>query len=418
MEFQTLQIFAISIILGALVGVERQFSRADDTSKSAIGLRTFIFLSLLGTTSALITEIVGMLFFAFAFVGVFATLLISYMVITRQSEDVGVTTEMAAMLVFLIGALVWWDMKELAVALAIAVTVFLSLKETLHDWAGHIQKEDIYAALKFAIITFIILPVLPNKTYGPLNAFNPYETWLVVVLISGIGFVGYILLKILGPTRGIGLAGLFGGMVSSTAVTLAFSRRSKQAPALFPAFAFVIIIACTTMFPRVLFEVWVVNHAMLPRLFPSMAILTAVGGIFSLWYFLRVQKKPDTEPVKFRNPLDFSMAVKFGILYAIILLIAQLARSYSGDSGLMVVSALSGFAKIDAIVLSVARMARTELDTHTATQAIVLATLSNTFFKGILIWIIASPQLRGWVVGALATILGTGIILYLIPGIM
>lgn len=418
MEFNILQIYAISIVLGALIGVERQFSRAHETSKSAIGLRTFIFLSLLGTTSALIAEIVGMLFFAFAFAGVFATLLIAYLVITRQSEDVGVTTEMAAMLVFLIGALVWWDMKELAIALAVAVTVFLSLKETLHDWADRIHKEDIYAALKFAIITFIVLPVLPNKTYGPLNAFNPYETWLVVVLISGIGFVGYILLKIIGPSRGIGIAGLFGGMVSSTAVTLAFSKRSKEAPALYPAFAFVIIIASTTMFPRVLFEVWVVNHSLLLQLIPSMAILAAVGGIFSLWYFLRVQKKTDAEPVQFRNPLDFSMAVKFGLLYAVILFVAQLARSLSGDSGLMFVSALSGFTKIDAIVLSVARLARTELNTHTATQAIVLATLSNTFFKGILVWIIGSPQLRWWVVGALSTILGTGIILYLIPGMM
>ena len=189
------------------------------------------------------------------------------------------TTDVAALLVFLIGGLVWWEMKELAIALAVAVTMFLSLKETLHQWAHRIDREDIFAALKFAIITFIILPVLPNKAYGPFATFNPHEIWLIVVLISGIGFVGYILLKALGA-RGIGLVGLLGGMVSSTAVTLAFSRRSKDQSVVLPAFALAIVLACTTMFPRVIFEVWVVNQSMFLPLLPAMVILTAVGGIF------------------------------------------------------------------------------------------------------------------------------------------
>jgi uncharacterized membrane protein (DUF4010 family) len=134
-------------------------------------------------------------------------------------------------------------MKELAIALAVAVTVFLSLKETLHDWAHRISREDISATLKFAIITFIILPVLPNKVYGPFDAFNPHEIWLIVVLISGIGFVGYILLKQFGPSRGIGMVGILGGLISSTAVTLAFSRRSKLQSGVMPAFSMAIVTA-------------------------------------------------------------------------------------------------------------------------------------------------------------------------------
>ena len=417
MEFITLQKFAISLILGALVGVERQFSRVE-TSLSSIGLRTFIFLSLLGTTSALISDKVGMLFFAVAFAGIFTLLGVSFVVVTRRTSDVGMTTDVAALLVFLIGGLVWWDMRELAIALAVAVTVFLSLKETLHHWAKGIERDDIFSALKFAIITFIILPVLPNKAYGPFNALNPYEIWLIVVLISGIGFVGYILLKIFGPTRGIGLVGFLGGLISSTALTLAFSRRSKEDAALLPAFAMAIVLACTIMFPRVTFEVWVVNRSILPGLILPMAILTAVGTIFSLWYFLRVHQKQKTESVKFRNPLDFSMAVKFGILYAAILFVAQLARHYAGDSGLMVISALSGVTHIDAIVLSVARMAKLEINNDTAVRAIVLATLSNTFFKGALIWFLGAPLLRWWVTGALGAVFGTGIVLWLIPGIL
>jgi uncharacterized membrane protein (DUF4010 family) len=419
MELQILQKFAISLILGALVGVERQFSKTDDqVSLSAIGLRTFIFLSLLGTTSALIADKVGALFFGIAFAGVFTMIGIGYIVVTRRSQDVGMTTEASALLVFMIGSLVWWDMRELAIALAVAVTVFLSLKETLHEWAHRIEREDIFAALKFAIITFIILPILPNKVYGPFNAFNPHEIWLIVVLISGIGFVGYILLKILGPTRGIGLVGLLGGLVSSTAVTLSFSRRSKQEPTLFSAFALAIVLASTIMFPRILFEIWVINPKLMPSLIPPIAILTATGAVFSLWYYLRARRKLRTEPVKFRNPLDFSMAVKFGLLYAIILFAAQIARHYAGEGGLMAVSVLSGVTHIDAIVLSIARMAKLELDAHTATRAIVLATLSNTLFKAILIWILGTPLLRWWVVGALGTILGTGIIIWLIPGIL
>jgi len=417
MEFVVLQKFAISLILGALVGVERQFSRVE-TTLASIGLRTFIFMSLLGTTSALLADKVGMVFFAVAFAGVFVMVGVSFMVVTRRSADVGMTTDVAALLVFLIGALVWWDMKELAIALAIAVTVFLSLKETLHLWAHRIEREDISAALKFAIITFIVLPVLPDRTYGPFNALNPHDIWLIVVLISGIGFVGYILLKIFGPSRGIGLIGILGGLVSSTAVTLAFSRRSKQETAVAPAFALAIVLACAIMFPRVAFEVWVVNRAMFPELIPALAILTAVGGIFSLWYFLRVRKLQKADAIKFRNPLDFSMSLKFGILYAVILFLAQLALHYAGNAGLMVVSVLSGVTHIDAIVLSVARMGKIDITEDVATRAIVLATLSNTFFKGALIWFLGSPQLRAWVVGALGSILGAGIILWLIPGIL
>jgi uncharacterized membrane protein (DUF4010 family) len=417
MDFITLQKFAISLVLGALVGVERQFSRVE-TALSSIGLRTFIFLSLLGTTSALISDKVGMLFFAVAFAGVFSMIGISFLVVTRRSSDVGMTTDVAALLVFLIGGLVWWGMKELAIALAVAVTVFLSLKETLHDWAHRISREDISAALKFAIITFIILPVLPNKVFGPFDALNPHEIWLIVVLISGIGFVGYILLKQFGPSRGIGMVGILGGLISSTAVTLAFSRRSKQEYAVLPAFSMAIVVASTVMFPRVAFEVWVVNRSIIPKLLAPMVILTAVGGIFSLWYYLRVRHQLQSEPIKFRNPLDFSMALKFGILYAIILFVAQVARHYTGNSGLMVVSALSGVTHIDAIVLSMARMAKIDISIDTATRGIVLATLSNTFFKGALIWILGSPRIRYWVTGALGSILVAGIVLWLIPGIL
>jgi len=419
MEFQILQKFGISIILGALVGVERQFSRSDDSSLSSIGLRTFIFMSLLGTTTALVSDKVGALFFAVAFAGVFTMIGVSYVVISRRSEDVGMTTDVAALLVFLIGGLVWWEMRELAIALAVAVTVFLSLKETLHQWAHRIDREDIFATLKFAIITFIILPVLPNKAYGPFETFNPHDIWLIVVLISGIGFVGYILLKALGA-RGIGLVGFLGGLVSSTAVTMAFSRRSKDEPKVLPAFALAIVLACTIMFPRVTLEVLVVNQAIFLRLIPAMATLTLVGCIFSLLYYLRARKelKSESGPVGIRNPLDLSMAVKFGILYAVILFVAELARRYTGENGLMAVSVLSGVTHIDAIVLSVARMAKTELDPNTASHAIVLAALSNTFFKGALIWVLGTPQLRRWVISALGTLLVTGIILWLIPGVI
>jgi uncharacterized membrane protein (DUF4010 family) len=253
--------FGVALLLGILVGLEREYSRVGEADRHFGGIRTFTFISLLGCASAMIATERAIWFFPLAFIGMAAMVLSSY-VITSAEGDIGLTTEITSLLVFICGALVYWEHLELGAALAVIVTLFLSLKVKLHTLAARVSDEDILATLKFAIITVIVLPLLPNRTYGPLDVLNPYNIWLMVVFISGINFIGYVLVKLMGSQHGIVLTGLLGGLVSSTAVTLGFSQRSQKEPGLGRDFALAITVASTTMFLRVLFEAYVLNQAL------------------------------------------------------------------------------------------------------------------------------------------------------------
>ncbi len=230
--------FGIALLIGVLIGLEREFARLREEVKSFAGVRTFPLIALLGCSAALLTELTGAVTFGIVASQLAVLIAIAYAFDAREGR-VGVTTEVAAMVVFVCGALCYWDHLDLAAALAVVTFGFLTLKPQLHGLAQRISSEDLYATLKFAIISLIVLPVLPNQTYGPppFDAFNPYKTWLMVVFISGISFLDYLLIKIIGSRRGIGLTGHLGGLVSSTAVTLSFSEHSQDHPELARPFA-------------------------------------------------------------------------------------------------------------------------------------------------------------------------------------
>jgi len=309
---------------------------------------------------------------------------IAYAFDAREGR-VGVTSEIAAMVVFVCGALCYWDYLELAAILAVATFGFLTLKPQLHGIASRVSSEDLYATLKFAIISLIILPVLPNQTYGPppFDAFNPYKTWLMVVFISGISFAGYVLIKIVGPRRGIGLTGLLGGLVSSTAVTLSFSERSQDHLDLARPFALAITLAWTVMFGRVLVEVAVLNRALLASLWLPMAAAMA-GGLILCAYYYFAQRTAGESDVKLSNPFELGPAIKFGILYAVILVVAKAAQYYFQEAGLYAAAIAAGATDVDAITLSMAELAGTEggVAVPTAARAVVLAAIANTIVKG------------------------------------
>ncbi len=234
----------------------------------------------------------------------------------------------------------------------------MTLKPQLHRLAQRISSEDLYATLKFAIISLIVLPVLPNQTYGPppFDAFNPYRTWLMVVFISGISFLGYVLIKVIGSRRGIGLTGLLGGLVSSTAVTVSFSERSQDHPDLARPFALAITLAWTMMFGRVIVEVAVLNQALLEALWLPMTAGMAAGLVFCAYYYLS-QRTDEGSDVALANPFELGPAIKFGILYAVILVVAKAARFYFQDAGLYAAAVVAGLADVDAITLSMAELA-------------------------------------------------------------
>jgi uncharacterized membrane protein (DUF4010 family) len=267
----------------------------------------------------------------------------------------------------------------------------------LHHLVKRVSSEDLYATLKFAIISLIILPVLPNQNFGPppFDAFNPYKTWLMVVFISGISFLGYLLIKVVGAKRGIGLTGILGGLVSSTAVTLSFSERSQEGPHLARPFALAITLAWTVMFGRVAIEVAVLNRSLLAELWLPMVTAAGAGLAFCAYYYF-AHRTHEEGDVQLSNPFELGPAIKFGILYAVVLIVAKAAQYYFQTAGLYAAAAVAGLADVDAITLSMAELAGSPggVEVSVAARAVILAVMSNTIVKGVIALSTGSKSLR------------------------
>jgi uncharacterized membrane protein (DUF4010 family) len=408
----------VALGIGFLIGIQRESAYDEPEGKLFAGVRTFSLISLAGYVAALTADHLAS---ALPFLGVllvFGVLLaLSYNKDVRAGKP-GMTTEMATLITFAIGAVCYWNMILLAAALGVAVTALLSLKPQFRTLAHAITRDDIYAVLKFAVISIIVLPVLPNRNFGPppFDVLNPYKIWLMVVFISGISFLGYVMIKIVGAQRGIGLTGLLGGLASSTAVTLSFSQRSRKSPELARPFSLAIIVAWTVMFVRVLVVVFTLSQPLAYRLLLPMSTSLAVGLIYCGYLYIR-QRTYEKEDLTFSNPFELGPAVKFGALYTMILLISTAARVYFGNTGIYISSFVSGLADVDAITLSMVDQVRapTSLDLTVAARAVTIAALSNTLFKGTFALVSGSPALRRalWPGMALMVVAGVGVILVL-----
>jgi len=389
--------FGVALAIGFLIGLQREYAYGGPGKEIFAGERTFALMGLVGCTAAMAADVLGS---PWAFVGIIipmgALIAVSYFVSAWRGE-VGLTTETAALVTIVAGALCYWDHLALAVAIAVATTVLLSLKMEMDIFIRRITREDIYATLKFAVITAIVLPVLPNQSFGPppLDVLNPYKIWLMVVFISGISFLGYVLVKVVGSRQGIGLTGLLGGLVSSTAVTLSFSQRSEQELELAKPFALAITVAWTVMFSRVVVEVAALNMPLLGELWLPMAA-SAAAGLAYCGYLYFSQRTDEEGEVDFSNPFELGPAVKFGLIYGVILVVSKAAQTYLGDTGLYLSSIVAGLTDVDAITLSVAELSRDtgNLSLNTGAQAIVLAAMSNTAVKGGIVLSSGSSALR------------------------
>jgi len=395
MDQETVFHFGAALGVGILLGLERERNRDADTRFA--GVRTFAIISLLGGLAAYMDRSLGLAWVTLtAFVGLAALVVAAYMATSRKG-DVGLTTEISALVTYLLGALCLWGEVELAAALGVTCLFLLALKDWLHRIAKRIQPEDIEATLKFTTITLIILPLLPDQNYGPepLNVINPRKIWLMVVLISGINFLSYILVKIVGGKHGVGLTGLLGGLVSSTATTLGFAQRSRREPELARPLAMGILLAWTVMFFRVPVEVLAINRPLGFRLLVVLAGLAAVSLVlgFLLW---RKQKKAETGDVPIRsNPFELWAAIRFALLFAVINFGAKAAEVYLGEYGLYLAGALAGLTDVDAITLSMASLALEQPErAHAAGRTVLIAVLSNTVAKGAMAMAMGSSTLR------------------------
>lgn len=386
----------VAMAIGFMVGLQREYAFRTSDRELIAGERTFALIGLAGFLAAMAADILGS---ALAFIGTILLVglftAIAYFMDSRRGQ-VGLTTEIAVLITIMTGALCYWNQMTLAVAIGIATTVLLSLKLETDRLVLALTREDIFAALQLAVISAIILPILPNESLlpPPFDVLNPFKIWLMVVFISGINFIGYIAIKIAGPERGTGITGLLGGLVSSTAVTLGFSERSNREPMLAKPFALAIMIAWTVMFGRVLVEVAVLNIELLQYVW----LPISVSGIVALLYCVILhftQKAVDKQGLEFSNPFDLVSAIKFGLLYAAVLLVARAAQLYFGDPGIYVSSLISGLVDVDAITLSLAQLSRSgDVGMHVAANAIVIATIANTFLKGIMVLIGGAVMLR------------------------
>jgi uncharacterized membrane protein (DUF4010 family) len=409
--------FGVALVIGILVGLQREYAFGEPGKELFAGVRTFALMGLIGCTAALATDLLASPWPFVAILLIVGILLTVSYFIDAWRGAVGLTTEAAALLTVLVGALVYWDYMALAVALGVATTVLLSVKLEMQRLVEQITREDIYATLKFAVVTAIVLPILPDQAFGPppFDVLNPYKIWLLVVFISGISFVGYIAIKVIGPGKGIGLTGLLGGLASSTALTLSFTQRSKANKALARPFALAIMMAWTVMFSRVVVEVAAVNAVLVPRLWLPLAIPVTVGLGYSLYLYIS-QPSYEKEEVSFSNPFELGPAIKFGLLFTAILLISRAAQVFLGASGIYLSSFVSGLADVDAIALSLAELSRQPggIDHALAARAIVLAAVANTLSKGGIVLIGGSSPLRRAILPGFLLMLVTGILAILI----
>ena len=407
--------FGAALLIGLMVGLQREFAhlRQKEEEKAFGGVRTFALLSLLGCTAAFLAERAeAPLAFVVAVAIAGGLILIAYLMTARQGS-VGLTTEVAAVITMLAGALCLWGELALAAALGVAMTVLLALKLQTQRLVRNITRADVYATLTFAVITLVILPVLPRQSYGPppFDVLVPYKIWLMVVFISGISFLGYLLIKIVGARRGVGLTGLLGGLASSTAVTLSFAQRSRTTEGLARPFALAILLAWSVMFVRVMVEVAAINLALLRIVWIPLTAALVVSAAYCVYLYRGQASDKQDEQDTFKNPFELGPALTFGLLYAVILLVANAAQLYLGNTGVYLSSIASGVADVDAITLSMAELSREGqgLELRTAARAIVLAAASNTLVKGGIVLSTGSAALRKVILPGLLATLATAI---------
>jgi len=403
--------FAAALAVGLLVGTQREFQHRSEGGDKSIyaGVRTFSLVAMAGALGATLSaQFESAIVLAVALGAVALLALGAYRAATERG-DVGLTTEVALVATALVGALCVTGPLALAAAVGVALAILLALKPATRRLVGAIDHDDIEATLKFAAISVLILPVLPNTPVGPppFDVLTPFKVWLMVVFISALSFLGYVLVQFAGARRGIGLVGVLGGLASSTALTLSFADRSKKEEALSAAFAAGVVAAWTVMFGRVLVEMGVVNPRLLAAAWPAIAAAGAAGAACAgALYWRSAHRSDEPDERRLANPFALRTALAFGAVYAGVLVLSRAAQMYLGTAGVYASAMASGLADVDALTLSMAELsARGGLDVDTASRAVVLAVASNTVVKGAMVVALGSRAMARSVAPVLALVL-------------
>jgi uncharacterized membrane protein (DUF4010 family) len=395
----------IALGLGLLVGLQKE--RAESP---LAGLRTFALVSTLGAVSALLAETAGPLVIVGGLLAITALMVTGNIVLLRSGRnDPGQTTEVAVVLMYVVGAYTVSGSREVAIVLGGVIAVLLHLKEELKSFVGKLSDGDVRAVMQFVVISLVILPVLPDQTYGPYDVLNPRQIWWMVVLIVGLNLAGYAAFRIMGAKAGTALAGILGGVISSTATTVSYARTTKTDESRTGTATVIVWIASGVVFVRILLEIGAVAPDFLPvaagPLLVMLAFFTVSAAV--IW---RSATQPGDSPMKPGNPTELKPAILFGALYAAVLFVVAAAEDLLGNSGLYAAAFVSGLTDIDAITLSTSQLVASErLAAETGWRLILLAAMSNMAFKFTMVMSLGSKEMAKRLGGlvALSIVVGT-----------
>lgn len=383
---ETILPLSISLAQGLLIGLERGWQKREAEDGTRVGgMRTYGLIGFLGGFSGLLALKTHLALVGFAFISVAIGLVVGYSFSARKSGNVGITSLIAGLLTFLFGAAATLGYMVEAGAAAVVTAFLLGSKPELHRWVSTLEPQELRATLKLLVISVVILPILPNRGYGPWEALNLFEIWWMVVLIASISFCGYFAVKMGGPGKGIILTGLIAGLASSTALTLHFSRLAHRQPGSSSILATGVLLACGTMFPRMLVVASIVNW----QIFQALLVpVIAMGGVVftgaALLWWLVERSGPEQDKANLRNPFEIGSALMFGGLLGLIMLAAKGLEVTFGEAGILALAGISGITDVDAITLTLAKMSRSEFAVELAAFGIVFAGAVNSIVKGFL----------------------------------
>ncbi|MBN2100693.1 MgtC/SapB family protein [Candidatus Dojkabacteria bacterium] len=422
MELSLLTNFLVSVAIGGLVGLEREIYQQKGTRKKKrgfAGIRTYLIVALLGAITSYIAQRNDLPVLIYIVLGGIIILIVTSYYVSAVKGYMGLTTELSVLLVYVLSSVsMIEDYQNLAVILSVILAILLSAKDLLHGFAKKTKQIEWYDTLKFVFMVFVILPLLPNKDFAILgvnDAFNPYETWLMVIFVSGVSFVGYVLTKMVGGAHGIGLTGVLGGLVSSTAVTQSTAQDSKKNPKYVDAYAFAAVAATVVKLFRVMLEVWVVDFSMLSLDTLPILVMSLAGiAVLARWSNkaeVGSEDKNEAE-IKLGSPLSLRPAIMFGLIYSVI---SFITRAFAGMNlssfGYAVVGIVSGIADVDAVTLSMARQFRAgDLSSGLAWLTIVMAVSSNSMFKAFIARVSGSEKYYARVASAMGLIALVGLL--------
>jgi uncharacterized membrane protein (DUF4010 family) len=409
MDIGLLQQFGVSLGLGLLVGFQREWGQPH-----VAGIRSFAMIPPMGTLCAELGFRFGGWVPAAGLISLAGVIVIGSLIKFRAGKIVpGITTSTAALLMYVVGAILAMDMMLIAIVIGGCVAVLLHWKGPMHDFVERVGEQEIKSIIQLVLLALVILPILPNKTYGPYDVINPFHAWLMVVLIVGISIVGYMAYKLLGAKVGTLLSGVLGGIISSTATTVAYARRSSGHSNSGDLAAIVVMIASTIVFFRVSFEVLILEPRILGHLAPLLAIMFLLMGAICAALFLTGYDKDQVIPPA-KDPTNLKAAIIFGVLYVVVLFAVAAAKEHFSDKGLYVVATLSGLTDIDAITLTAANLIKSgRLDLDMGCRMILVGVLSNLVFKGGIAWILGSRLLFKRIAIAFGISIASGALLLL-----